>query len=145
MGPRQPSTRLQALVGENLVAIETRELHRVNTCYTSLDKVWPKLRVGSVEITPGNDQDVLCALGDIALALTLVAGYYNFDKELLQADQLLFNRFKKIQVEKSIRTAAEVIDILLKNSLYEITPEFSKVASILAIIPATSCSADSGG
>jgi len=28
------------------------------------------------------------------------------------------------------------------NSLYEITPEFSKVAAILAVIPATSCSAE---
>ena len=72
----------------------------------------------------------------------IVAGYYNFDKELLQADQRLFNRFKKTHVEKSIKTAAEVIEVLHENSLYKITPEFSKVASILAVIPATSCSAE---
>ena len=52
----------------------------------------------------------LCALGDVTLSdspasdsFELVAGYYNFDKELLQADQRLFNgfnRFKKTHVEK---------------------------------------------
>ena len=79
-----------------------------------------------------NDQDVLCALGDVALSdspvsdsFDIVAGYYNFDKELLQADQRrLYKRFKKTHVEKSIKTAAEVIDVLHENSLYEITPEF---------------------
>jgi len=38
-------------------------------------------------------------------------------------------------VEKSIETAAEVIEALRENSLYEMIPEFSKVASILAVIP----------
>ena len=70
----------------------------------------------------------------------LVAGYCNFDRELLEADQHLFNQFKKTHVEKSIKTAAEVIDALCKNNLHEITPEFSKVASTLAVIPATSSS-----
>ena len=71
-----------------------------------------------------------------------VSGYYNFDKELLQADQRQLNRFKKTHFKKSIKTAAEVIEVLHENSLYKITPEFSKVASILAVIPATSCSAE---
>ena len=41
----------------------------------------------------GNDQDAFCVLGDVNLSnspvsdnFDLVAGYYNFDKELLQAD-----------------------------------------------------------
>ena len=58
----------------------------------------------------GNDQDVLCALGDVTKSdsptsdsFDLVAGYYNFDKELLQADQHLFNRFKKIHVKKLLQ------------------------------------------
>ena len=94
-----------------------------------------------------DDQDVLCALGDVTKSdslasdsFGLVAGYYNFDKELLQADQHLFNRFKKIHVEKSIKTAAEVNGVLHENTLYEIAPELSKVASVLAAIPTTSCS-----
>ena len=97
----------------------------------------------------GNDQDVLCGLGDVTLSdslasdsFDLVAGYYNFHKEPLQAFQRLFYRFKKSHVEKSIKTAAKVINVLHENSLYEMTPGFSKVAFILAVIPATSCSAE---
>ena len=149
---RQPSTRLQALVGENQNASaagpplkpEDYNYHRVNTIFTSLDKVLAEIE----NRFSGNDQDVLCALGDVTLSdspasdsFDLVAGYYNFDKEL-QADQRLFNRFKKTHIEKSIKTAAGFIDVLHENSLYEITPEFSKVASILAVIPTTSCSAE---
>ena len=43
---------------------------------------------------------------------------------------------------KHVHTAAEVIDVLLENSLNEMTPEFLQVASILAVIPATPCSAE---
>lgn len=121
------------------------DYHRVNTFFTSLDKVLAKIENRFC----GNDQDVLCALGDVTLSdspargsFDLIPGYYNFEKELLQAYQCLFNWFKKTHVEKSIKTAAEVIDVLHENSLYEITPEFWKVASILAIIPTTSCLAE---
>ena len=75
-----------------------------------------------------------CALGDVTLSdspasdrFALVAGYYNFEKELLQSDQRLFIRLKK-HIKKSIKTATEVIKVLHENSLYEITSEFSKVA-----------------
>ena len=51
--------------------------------------------------------------------------------------------FKKIHVKISIKTAAEVIDTLHENTLYEIAPEFLKVASVMAAIPPTSCSAES--
>ena len=103
---------------------------------------WPKLGISL------NDQDVFCALVDVNLSdpprvsFNLVAGYDSFDKELLQADQRLVNRFKKTHVEKSMKIVAEVVDVLLENSLCEITPEFSKVVSILAFIPATLCSAE---
>ena len=139
---RQPSTRLQMLVGEtdqNASAAgppsKPEEHHRVNTFFTSLDKVLAEIE----NRFSGNDQDVLFALGDVTESdspasdsFDLVAGYYNFDKELLQADQHLFNRFKKIHVKKLIKTAAEVIDVLHENTLYEIAPAFSKVASVLA-------------
>ena len=78
---------------------------------------WPKLRIGSVEMT----KMLFCTLGDVTRSdsptsdsFDLVAGYYNLETKLLQADQRLFNRFKKTHVEKSI----------------------------LAVIPATSCSAE---
>ena len=121
------------------------DYHRVNTIFTSLDKVLAKIE----NRFSGNDQDVLYALGDVTLSdspasdsFDLVACYYNLDKELLQADQRLFNRFKKTHIEKSIKTVADVIDVLHENGLYEITPDFSKVVSILAVIPATSCSVE---
>ena len=34
------------------------------------------------------------------------------------------------------------MEVLKENMLYEMTPEFSKVASILAVIPVTSCLAE---
>ena len=117
----------------------------MNTFYTSLDKVLAEIETRF----SGNDQDVLCALGDITLSdsptrasFDRVARYYNLDRELRQADQRLFCQFKAAHVGKSIKTPAEVIEMLNANSLYEMTPEFSKVASILAVIPATSCSAE---
>ena len=57
--------------------------------------------------------------------------------------KMQFRTFKKIHFEKSIKTAAEVIDALHENTLYEIAPEFSKVVSVLAAIPTISCSAES--
>ena len=48
-----------------------------------------------------------------------------------------------MRVEKFIKTSADVIDVMHENTLYETAPEFSKVASVLAAIPATSCSAES--
>ena len=105
---RQPSTRLQALVGEiqNASAAgpssKPEDYHRVNTFFTSLDKVLAEIE----SRFSGNDQDVLCTLGDVTVSdfpasdrFDLVAGYYNFDNELLQADRRLFNRFKKTHVE----------------------------------------------
>ena len=72
------------------------------------------------------------------------------DKELLQADQHLFNRFKKICIKKSIKTAAEVIDTLHENTLYEIAPEFSRGPPFWPPFPQHQAqwkvhSADSGG
>ena len=58
----------------------------------------------------------------------------DLDKELIQADQGLFSKFKTTHVEKITKTAADVIEVLHENKLL--------VASILAVIPATSCSAE---
>ena len=55
--------------------------------------------------------------------------------------QGLFKHSKVSHVEQSITTAVEVAEVWNENSLYEMTPELSKVASILAVITAISCSA----
>ena len=39
-------------------------------------------------------------------------------------------------------TASNVIDLLYKNDLCEMMPEFTKVATILTVIPVASCSAE---
>ena len=92
---RQPSTRLQALVDENQNAStagqpwKPEDYHRVNTFSTFLEKV-----LGEIENRfGGNHQGALFALGDVTLndslasdSFDLVAGYYNFHKELLQAN-----------------------------------------------------------
>ena len=93
--------RLQALVGEyqNASAAappsKPEDYHRVNTFFTSLDKALAEIE----NRFSGNEQDVLCALGDVTSdSFDLLAGYYNLDKKLLQADQRQFNRFKKAHV-----------------------------------------------
>ena len=80
----------------------------VSTPFTSLwIRYWPKLRFSD--------------------NFDLVARYYNrLDRELLQADRL-FSQFKAAHVEKSIKTAAEVIEVLNENSLHEMTPELIKL------------------
>jgi len=81
------------------------DCHRLSTFFTSLDKVLTEIENGF----GGNDQDVLCALGDINLSdspptsdsFDLVVRYYNLDKELLQADERLFNQFKTPHLQQS--------------------------------------------
>ena len=72
----------------------------VSTPFTPLwIRYWPKLRFSD--------------------SFDLVARYYNLDRELLQADRL-FSQFKAAHVEKSIKTTAEVIEVLNENSRHEI-------------------------
>ena len=77
------SIHLQASVWQNQNASaagspsKPEDYHRVNTLFTSLDKVLAEIE----DRFSWNDQVVLC-------------DYYNFDKKLLHGDQRLFNRFK---------------------------------------------------
>ena len=99
---RQTSTRLQALVGENPshnAQSKPEDFRRVNTYFTSLDKVLAEIeaRFG------GNDQEVLCALGDITLSdspairsFNLVSSYYSLDRDLLQADNASSVNLRKL-------------------------------------------------
>ena len=75
-------------------ASKPEDYHRINTSFTALDKVLAEIE----NQFSANDQVVLCALGDVTVSdsptsdsFDLVAGYCNFDKELLQEDQCLFN------------------------------------------------------
>ena len=63
--PRQtPSRRLQALVGEHAqrqTQLTPESYHRINPFYASTDKVLSELELRF----RGNDQEILCALGNI--------------------------------------------------------------------------------
>ena len=81
---QQPLIHLQAPVGENQNVSaagspwKQDDYHRVNTLFTSLDRLLAEIE----DLFSGDDRVVLC-------------DYYNFDKELLHGDQRLFNRCKK--------------------------------------------------
>ena len=135
MPRRQPSMRLQTGAPPPSKA---GHHHRVNTFYTSLDKVLAEIEIR----LNGNDQDVLCALGDITLSdwptsdsFDLVARYYDLDRELLLAGQRLrFSQFKTAHVEKSIKTAAEVVETLHENRLSCVLSAFMALKSLPTVL-----------
>ena len=64
--------------------------HRINIYYASIEKVLSKLELRF----SGNDQEILCALGNICHSETpdkesfsRVAKFYKIDGEILQAEQ----------------------------------------------------------
>ena len=95
---------------------------------------------------------MLCALGKVVLGeapthsvYELVGNFYILDNDLIKAGRRLFKHFKYTNDDSKVsnlKTASEVIHTLCKNELLEMVPEFVKVATILAVIPATSCSAE---
>ena len=99
----------------------------------------------------GNDQDALCALGAVVLCekpseshYALAGNFYGLDKDLIKVDQRFINQFEQSNTDASgdhLLTASNVIDLLYKKNLCEMMPEFTKAATILTVIPATSCSA----
>ena len=71
----------------------------------------------------------------------LVAEFYGLDRDLLEADRRLFNQFRQSKTDFSlVKAASDVTELLYKNKQFEMVPEFTKVATILAVIRATSCS-----
>ena len=86
-----PSRRLQALVGEHAqrqTQLTPESYHRINNYYASIDKVLSELRFR------GNNQEILCALGNICNSETpdiesfsRIAKFNNTDGEILDAEQ----------------------------------------------------------
>lgn len=146
--PRQtPSRRLQALVGEHgqrQTQLTPESYHRINTYYASIDKVLSELELRF----RGNDQEILCALGNICNSETpdkesfsRIAKFYNIDGEILEAEQKMYASFRRVR-GLGYMTVSEILETMHENDLFDIFPEFSKVVHILAVIPATSCSAE---
>lgn len=151
---RRPSRRLQALVGESSNAVhETspQNHYRINTFYQCFDKVLGEMK----SRFEGNDEDVLCALGDIVLnsspldnSFKKVADFYNLDRDLLQVEKSTYeNSVSTYGDEDSnprsrAKTVADVVYNMYTDGLNELLPVLYEAATILASIPATSCSAE---
>ena len=146
--PRQtPSRRLQALVGEHAqrqTQLTPESHHRINTYYASIDKVLSELELRF----SGNDQEILCDLGNICQSeapdkesFSRVAKFYKIDGEILEAEQKMYASFRRVR-GLGYMTVSEMLQTMHENDLFDMFPEFSSVVHILAVIPATSCSAE---
>ena len=96
----------------------------------------------------GNDQEILCALGNICQSETpdkdsfsRVAEFYKIDGEILEAEQKMYASFHRVR-GLGYMTVSEILETVYENDLFDMFPEFSNVAHILSVIPATSCSAE---
>ena len=127
---KAPSRRLQSLIGES--SSTTPYLSEMKNRFET------------------NDQHILCALADVVLSQTpsedsfsLVSSTYSLDKAILEAEVKIFQNFlfdNPVPFEGN--QAATVVNTLYENGLHEVLPVFYKTSSILATIPATSCSAE---
>ena len=102
--PRQtPSRRLQAIVGEHTqrqTQLTPESHHRINTYYASIYKVLSELELRF----SGNDQELLCDLGNICQSETpdkesfsRVAKFYKIDGEILEAEQKMYASFRRVR------------------------------------------------
>lgn len=148
----KPSRRLQALVGEsNDAARETspKNHHRINTFYRCFDRVLREMN----SRFEGNDEDVLCALGDIVLnssplndSFEKVSDFYGLDRDLLEVEKSTFENSISPDEDPNprarVKTATDVVYKMYTDGLNELLPVIYEAATILASIPATSCSAE---
>ena len=146
----KPSRRLQALIGEptslnTAHTITPQTHHRINTFYRSLDKVLNEMQ----SRFDNNDQEILCALGDVVLnehpsgkSFEMVAEFYNDDKELLEVEQNMYQNTVNYDICCRTKTAAGMVNRMFQDGLCDLLPVLYEVATILASIPATSCSAE---
>jgi len=70
-----------------------------------------------------------------------VAKFYKIDGEILEAEQKMYASFRRVR-GLGYMTVSEMLETMHENDLVDMFPEFSNVVHILAVIPATSCSAE---
>ena len=61
---------------------------------------------------------------------------------ILQVEQKMFTSFRQEHGFPEGQVVAEVLQLMQENDLFDMLPEFAKVMVILAVIPATSGSAE---
>ena len=90
----------------------------------------------------GNDQEILCASGNICHSETLdkesfsrVAKFYKIDGEILEAEEKMYASFRCVR-GLGYMTVPEMLETMHENDLFDRFPLFSNV------IPATLCSAE---
>ena len=148
-GIHQPSKRLQALVAESSEGHTHHTTavshHRANTYFVAFD-----IDIGEIkERFTVDDQDILCALGDVVLSNKpsndsegKVAKFYEVDKDLLQAEKAIFSNFLSESACGTKRTPTALAKFMSVNKPDAFLPTFFRLCKILAVIPATSCSAE---
>jgi len=148
MAPRcKPSRRLQALVDEyaqGQSCLSLLQSRITASTHTIRPSVLSELKLQF----SGNDQDILSALGDICHSdapdeesFTRVANFYNMDREILEAEQKMYSSFCRARGFIA-NAVSEVLQTIHENDFVVMLPEFATVVHILAVIPATSCSAE---
>ena len=152
---RKPPERNKALVGETGAAepavLTEKDHYRVTGYYQSMDLVIAELNSRFDK----NEQDVLCALGDVVLSKSpgktsynIVSEHYNVDGDLLETEKSLFMNFLSdteeldLSTEQTLSSVVNIVQILRQNDLDAVLPVFWNVTCILAAIPATSCSVE---
>ena len=95
----------------------------------------------------GNDQEILCALGNICHSETLdkesfsrVAKLYKLDGKILEAEEKMYASFRRPR-GLGYMSVPEMLETMHENDLFDRFPSFSNVVHILGVIPATLCSA----
>ena len=118
--------------------------YRITVYYTSIDKVVSELH----SRFEGNDQEVLCAFGEIIFSrspsinnIQTVSNFYGVDSEMLSSEKSIFENYDSRDPCQR-KNAAVMVKTMHQNDLHDILPVLYKVASILATIPATLCSAE---
>ncbi|XP_071826952.1 zinc finger MYM-type protein 1-like [Apostichopus japonicus] len=151
---RRPPRRLEGLMGttgagEAQQYTTPRDYYLIDTYFCSIDKVVSEME-SRFDV---DDQSVLCALGDVVLneattasSYDKVAGYYDLDRDILEAEKKSFINCRK-QIKQTIpldsgHSAANVVEYMYAYDQHDILCTFYKCACILATIPATSCSAE---
>ena len=148
---QQPLRRLQALVGkmpEVNAEVEywaAEDHYRITCYYLSIDKIVAELKYKF----EGNDQELLLALADIVFNssptranIELVSDFYGIDSELLHSEKNVFENIDADYPDPERKTAAKIVRRMFKDGVHEVLPVVYQVFSILAMIPATSCSAE---
>ena len=79
----------------------------------------------------GNDQEILCALGNICHSETpdkeifsRVAKFYKFDGGILEAEQKMYASFHRVR-GLGYMTVSEVLETVHENDLFDMFREFS--------------------